>query len=73
MNALINRSATSYTVQTSIIGCTQMSDYRQFSRRQIEDRAVELAEYIIKNNATVRQTAKQFGVSKSTVHMEVTI
>lgn len=50
-----------------------MSDYRQFSRRQIEDRAVELAEYIIKNNATVRQTAKQFGVSKSTVHMEVTI
>lgn len=49
-----------------------MSDYRQFSRRQIEDRAVELAEYIIKNNATVRQTAKQFGVSKSTVHKDVT-
>ena len=29
--------------------------------------------YIIENNATVRQTAKQFGVSKSTVHVVVTI
>jgi len=38
----------------------------------IEERAVDIANYIIKNNATVRQTAKQFGVSKSTVHMDVT-
>ncbi|SEW08491.1 putative DeoR family transcriptional regulator, stage III sporulation protein D [[Clostridium] fimetarium] len=37
----------------------------------IEERAVDIANYIIKNNATVRQTAKQFGVSKSTVHMDV--
>ena len=28
--------------------------------------------YIIENNATVRQTAKQFGISKSTVHKDVT-
>ena len=28
--------------------------------------------YIIENNATVRQTAKAFGVSKSTVHKDVT-
>ena len=34
----------------------------------IEERAVEIAAYIIDNNATVRQTAKQFGISKSTVH-----
>ena len=34
---------------------------------------MEIAKYIIENNATVRQTAKQFGISKSTVHMEVTI
>ncbi|MBQ8790559.1 MAG: sporulation transcriptional regulator SpoIIID [Ruminiclostridium sp.] len=31
-----------------------------------------LAEYIIENNATVRSTAKQFGISKSTVHQDVT-
>ena len=39
----------------------------------IEERAVEIAEYIIENSATVRQTAKKFGISKSTVHMGVTI
>ena len=38
----------------------------------IEERAVEIANYIIENQATVRQTAKQFGVSKSTIHMDVT-
>ena len=38
----------------------------------IEERAVEIAAYIIDNNATVRQTAKQFGISKSTVHKDVT-
>lgn len=38
----------------------------------IEKRAVEIATYIIENNATVRQTAKQFGISKSTVHIDVT-
>lgn len=38
----------------------------------IEERAIEIANYIIENNATVRQTAKQFGISKSTVHKDVT-
>ena len=38
----------------------------------IEERAVEIAYYIIENQATVRQTAKKFGVSKSTIHMDVT-
>lgn len=38
----------------------------------IEERAVSLANYIIDNNATVRQTAKEFGISKSTVHKDVT-
>ena len=38
----------------------------------IEERAVEIAEYIIENSATVRQTAKKFGISKSTVHKDVT-
>ncbi len=38
----------------------------------IEERAISIANYIIESNATVRQTAKAFGVSKSTVHKDVT-
>ena len=38
----------------------------------IEERAIEIAYYIIENQATVRQTAKEFGISKSTVHKDVT-
>ena len=37
----------------------------------IEERAIEIGMYIIDSNATVRQTAKKFGVSKSTVHKDV--
>lgn len=37
----------------------------------IEERAVEIARYIIDTKATVRQTAKKFGVSKSTVHKDI--
>lgn len=38
----------------------------------IEERALSLAAYIIENKATVRAAAKQFGISKSTVHKDVT-
>lgn len=41
-------------------------------KEYIEQRAMEIARYIIENNATVRQAAKQFGVSKSTVHKDIT-
>ncbi|GAA6376613.1 hypothetical protein I230019B6_19740 [Firmicutes bacterium i23-0019-B6] len=41
-------------------------------RDYIEERAIEIANYIIQEKATIRQTAKKFGVSKSTVHMAVT-
>ncbi len=41
-------------------------------KEYIEERAVNIANYIIDCNATVRQTAKAFGVSKSTVHKDVT-
>ena len=37
----------------------------------VEERAVLLAEYIVENKATVRAAAGKFGVSKSTVHMDV--
>lgn len=38
----------------------------------IEERAMEIARYIIDNNTTVCQAAKHFGISKSTVHKDVT-
>ena len=38
----------------------------------IEERAMEIARYIIDNNTTVRQAAKHSGISKSTVHKDVT-
>ena len=44
----------------------RMKDY-------IEKRAVELAQHIVENNATVRKTAKIFNISKSTVHTVVSI
>lgn len=37
-----------------------------------KERSVVLALYIIENNATVRATASRFGISKSTVHKDVT-
>ncbi len=41
-------------------------------KEYIEERAIEIANYIIEEKATVRQTAKKFGISKSTVHKDVT-
>ncbi len=41
-------------------------------RDNIEKRACDLAVYIIENQATVRAAAKQFGISKSTVHKDLT-
>lgn len=37
-----------------------------------EERCVEIAQYIVESGATVRAAAKKFGVSKSTVHKDVT-
>ena len=38
----------------------------------IEERAVAVAQFMIHTNATVRETAKKFGISKSTVHKDIT-
>ena len=37
-----------------------------------EERAIRLGEYIIENRTTVRESAKVFGISKSTVHKDLT-
>ena len=54
-----------YIVKTMISGGNLLKEY-------IEERAVAIANYIIDYNATVRQTARKFGISKSTVHKDVT-
>lgn len=41
-------------------------------RCYIEERTIELANYIIENKCTVREAAKKFGISKSTVHKDIT-
>lgn len=38
----------------------------------IEERTIELANYIIETKCTVREAAKKFGISKSTVHKDIT-
>ncbi|MCR4885919.1 MAG: sporulation transcriptional regulator SpoIIID [Clostridiales bacterium] len=40
-------------------------------RRQIEERSVALGKYIVRTGATVRETARAFGISKSAVHKDV--
>lgn len=41
-------------------------------REYIEKRVLEIGEYMLKTGATVRQVANRFGVSKSTVHKDLT-
>lgn len=41
-------------------------------RESMEQRACELAVYMIENEATVRAAAQKFGISKSTVHKDLT-
>ena len=43
-----------------------------FMKDYIEERAIEIANYIIEEKTTVRQAAKKFGVSKSTIHKDCT-
>ena len=42
-------------------------------REDLEQRACELAQYMIENRTTVRAAAKRFGISKSTVHKDLTV
>ncbi len=42
-------------------------------RLSIDRRVLLFAEYMLKENATVRATAKHFGYSKSTVHKDLTV
>lgn len=61
---VIKKHPCTYLIKKKSQGC--------FLKEYIEERAIHLANYIIEKNATVRQTAKCFGISKSTVHKDVT-
>ena len=41
-------------------------------KANLEERAVRLGEYIIEHKSTVREAAAAFGISKSTVHKDIT-
>ena len=68
----VMRQLASHTLSPPRIHCKNNDCRGIFLKDYIEERAVEIANYIIDNSATVRQTAKSFGISKSTVHMVVT-
>ena len=61
-----------YTLYLLCIHCKNKHCRGKPLKDYIEERAVEIAGYIIEEKATVRQTAGKFGVSKSTVHKDVT-
>lgn len=42
-------------------------------KRELEERACELAVYMIETGATVRAAARHFGISKSTVHKDLSV
>ena len=62
---LISPASLSYTLTTREWGVVYLYT-------NIEERACDLAVYIIENRATVRSAATQFGISKSTVHKDLT-
>lgn len=43
----------------------------RFVNQMVENRAIEIGKYIMENQSTVRKTAKNFGISKSTVHKDI--
>jgi putative DeoR family transcriptional regulator (stage III sporulation protein D) len=48
-------------------------NYNEKFTGQYDERAIELGRYMAETNSTVRATGKKFGVSKSTVHTDVTV
>ena len=54
------------------IPCIGVSILKVKAGQDIEERAVILGRYILEHKATVRAAAKQFGISKSTVHKDIT-
>lgn len=43
-----------------------------YREEEILERAIEVAKYIVKHRATIREAAEVFGISKTTAHLDVT-
>ena len=59
------------TCSISAVAVLNLTRNTHCLKGNIEERACQLALYIIENKATVRSAAQRFGISKSTVHTEV--
>ena len=70
MRCILQRTL-SHTLPFARIGYNSKSRECCVLKGNIEERAVELAQYIIENRATVRSAAVKFGISKSTVHKDL--
>ena len=68
-SACINTANPAYTYVEIL--CIGVSILKVKAGQDIEERAIILGRYILEHKATVRAAAKQFGISKSTVHMVV--
>ncbi len=65
--SVLKKEKLSYIINSKqYMGVTLMQQY------DIESRTIDLANYIIENKCTVRDAAKKFGISKSTVHKDIT-
>lgn len=51
---------------------TVIHNLSKIGKKSIEERAINLAQYIIETKDTVRGAAKKFSISKSTVHKDIT-
>lgn len=51
--------------------CDREGGLQPLAKTYIEERAIELAHYVIENKSTVREAAKKFYISKSTVHKDI--
>ena len=49
----------------------QVAGSERVLKGNMEERAERLAQYIIENQTTVRAAARKFGISKSTVHKDI--
>lgn len=60
-----------FNIKSSYI--VPIADFRGIIMKDyIEERVLELAQYILENKTTVRRAAKKYNVSKSTVHKDIT-
>lgn len=51
----------------------KVSKVAKMHKKAMEQRAKDIADYIIENDATIRDAANHFNISKTTVHLDITV